>query len=60
MPAKSKSQKPAFQISVKIDATFTSEIQRDVAMKLLNDFLQAWKVNVEEADERNRVSIAKS
>jgi hypothetical protein len=60
MAAKSESRRPAFQISFRIDATFATEIQRDVAMKLLNDFLQAWKVNVEEAHERNRVTIAKA
>ena len=60
MAAKPESHGPAFQISVRISSTFTSEIQRDVAMKLLNDFLQAWKVNVEEADERNTVTISKA
>ena len=59
MASEAKSQKPAVQISVRIDASFASEIQRGVAMKLLKDFLQAWKTNVEEADKRNRVTIAK-
>jgi hypothetical protein len=30
-------------VSIRIDAIFASEIQRYVAMGLLNDFLRAWK-----------------
>jgi hypothetical protein len=54
-----ESHTPIFPISIRIDASFSIQVQRDVAMELLNDFLQAWKVNVEEADERNRVAITK-
>jgi len=60
MAAESEPKTPPFQISVRIDATFGSEIQQDVAMELLNDFLQAWKVNVEEADEKHTVAITKA
>lgn len=46
------------RLSVKIDATFGSEIQRDVSMNVLKEFLQAWKTNVEEANKKNRVVIS--
>jgi len=59
MAAESEPKPATFPISIRIDATFSTEIQSDVAMKLLNDFFQAWKVNVEEARESNRVAIAK-
>jgi Putative transposase len=37
MTAESESQRPIFQISVRISANFSIEIQRDVAMELLNE-----------------------
>ena len=43
---------------MKIDATFGSEIQRDVSMKVLQEFLRAWKTNVEEAHKRNKVVVS--
>ena len=42
---------------VTIDALFASGIQRDVAMKVLGEFLNAWKTNVESSHKKNRVAI---
>jgi hypothetical protein len=30
-----------------IEATFAGDIQRDVAMRVVEEFLEAWKANVE-------------
>lgn len=42
---------------VKIEATFGSDIQHDVSMKVLTQFLEAWKMNVEAAHKKNSVVI---
>jgi hypothetical protein len=42
---------------VKIKASFGSDIQHDVCMKILREFLEAWKMNVESAHKKNRVTI---
>jgi hypothetical protein len=42
---------------VTIDAWFGSRIQRDVAMKVLGEFLNAWKVNVESSHKKNKVTV---
>jgi len=44
-------------LSVSIEALFVSAIQRTVSLKLLSEFLIAWKQNVEAADPRNKVVI---
>ena len=48
---------PSFHISVTIDATFGSEIQRDVSMKVLKQFLAAWMENVKSAHKKNHVAV---
>jgi hypothetical protein len=42
---------------VKIEATFGSDIQHDVSMKILTQFLEAWKMNVEGAHKKNSIVI---
>lgn len=42
---------------VRIEAAFGSDIQRDVSMKILREFLEAWKTNVQSAHKKNRVTI---
>jgi len=42
-------------VSIIIDATFGSEIQRSVSMKVMKEFLAAWAQNVTAAHKRNRV-----
>lgn len=42
---------------VDIEAVFGSEIQRDVAMKVLGELLAAWKSSVESSHTRNKVTI---
>ena len=42
---------------IKVDAMFGSAIQHDVSMKILRELLEAWKTNVELADNKNRVTI---
>jgi hypothetical protein len=43
---------------VKVEAAFGSDIQHDVSMKVLRDFLEAWKMNVESAHKKNKIAIA--
>ncbi len=43
---------------VKVEAVFGSDIQHDVSMKVLREFLEAWKMNVESAHKKNRITIA--
>lgn len=45
-------------VSIMIDATFGSEIQRDVSLKVLKEFLEAWTQNVESSHKKNRVAIS--
>lgn len=42
---------------IRIEAAFGSEIQRDVSMKILREFLEAWQTNVQSAHKKNRVTI---
>jgi hypothetical protein len=42
---------------VRIEATFGSDIQHDVSMKVLTQFLEAWKMNVEGAHKKNSIVI---
>ncbi len=46
-----------FEETITITASFGSEIQRDVSMKVLREFLEAWRRNVESAHKRNRISF---
>jgi hypothetical protein len=43
--------------SVTIQAVFASDIQRDVAMRVLAELLEAWKANVESSHKRNIITI---
>ena len=43
--------------TITIEATFGSEIQRDVAMRVLRQFLSAWRENVESAHKEKKVAI---
>jgi len=45
------------RISVSIDASFIGPIQRNVSVRILREFLAAWKKNVESANARNKVVI---
>ena len=42
---------------VTMDVLFAIGIQRDVAMKVLGEFLNAWKMNVESCHKKNRAAI---
>jgi len=42
---------------ITIEARFGSDIQRDVSMKVLKEFLTAWKANVESAHKKNNITI---
>jgi hypothetical protein len=44
--------------SVIIEAAFASDIQHDVAMRVLGELLEAWKANVESSHKRNIITIA--
>lgn len=44
--------------SSKIQAVFGSDIQHDVSMKVLTEFLEAWKKNVESAHKKNKSVIS--
>jgi hypothetical protein len=43
---------------VTIEATFASDIQRDVSLRVLVEFLEAWRTNVGSAHRRNKITIA--
>lgn len=43
--------------NIAINVIFADKIQQDVAMRVLLEFLGAWRTNVEAADKRNRVTI---
>lgn len=57
MPTTPGQPKPTLHVSIAIDAIFGSEIQRDVSMKVLRQFLDAWTENVTSADKRNSVTV---
>ena len=44
--------------TVTITASFGSEMQRDVAMRILRKVLAAWEAETERLHQKNRVSIA--
>jgi hypothetical protein len=41
-----------------VEAKFGSAHQRDVAMRVIREYLEAWKVSVEERHRKNEVIIA--
>ena len=57
MPTPPGSADSMLSATVTIEATFGSQIQRDVSVKVLREFLDAWKQNVESIHNRNRVII---
>jgi hypothetical protein len=50
-------KKRDFQYSVTIDATFGSEIQHTVGMRLLDQFLATWKDEAESRHKKNSITI---
>ena len=46
------------RLTLTISAAFGSDIQRDVSMRVLREFLDAWKQNVEVAHRRNKIRIS--
>jgi hypothetical protein len=50
------SPKQTLHVSIAIDATFGDEIQRDVSIKVLKKFLDAWTQNIEAAHKNNRAA----
>jgi len=50
--------KPMLHVSITIEATFGSEIQRDVSVKVLKQFLEVWTQNVESSHKKNKVGIS--
>jgi len=43
--------------TVKIQASFGSEYQRDVSMKILRELIASWKESVEDTHRNNTVHI---
>jgi hypothetical protein len=43
--------------TIRITAAFGSEMQRDVAMKILRQILTAWESDTRERHQKNRISI---
>ena len=43
--------------TITITATFGSEMQRDVAVKVLRQILAAWACETEEHHQKNRIGI---
>ncbi len=46
-----------FEETITITAVFGSEIQRDVSMKVLWEFLEAWRQNVQSAHKKNKITL---
>ena len=44
--------------SIIIEATFGSDIQRNVAIRTLARVLEAWKANVESSHKNNKITIS--
>ncbi len=42
---------------IKIEAVFGSDIQHDGSMKVLREFLEAWKRNVESSHKKNNITL---
>jgi hypothetical protein len=54
---KPTAKKSGLRLSVTIDARFGSEMQRTVAMRLLDQFLAAWKEAAESHHKKNSIRI---
>jgi len=54
---KPTAKKGGVRLSVAIDARFGSEMQRAVAMRLLDQFLTAWKEAAESHHKKNSIRI---
>lgn len=48
----------ALKHRVCVEASFGSEIQRDVSLRVLREYLDAWKMNVESSHKKNEVIIS--
>jgi hypothetical protein len=42
---------------IRIEAVFGSDVQHDVSLKVLREFLEAWKMNVQSAHKKNKITI---
>jgi hypothetical protein len=56
-PTPTRVKKAVLGHAVTIEATFGSDHQRAVAVKVLKGLLTAWKVNVESNHKKNAVTI---
>lgn len=57
MPRTSKLPDETLQATVTVEAIFGSDVQKSVGMRVLTQFLEAWKQNVENAHKKNRITI---
>jgi len=57
MPMTPNDRKSIPHVSIVIDATFGSEIQRDVSIKVIKQFIRAWMENVKSAHKKNQVTV---
>lgn len=48
----------ALKYRINIEASFGSEIQRDVSMRVILQYLEAWKMTVESSHKKNEVIIS--
>ena len=48
----------ALNYRISIEASFGSDIQRDVPLRVLREFLEAWNANVESAHKKSEIIIA--
>jgi hypothetical protein len=55
--ARPATKRSALRHSVTIDATFGSEMQRDVALRLLDQLLASWKEMAESHHKKNVIKI---
>jgi hypothetical protein len=46
-----------FTHTITIVATFGSDIQHDVSMRVIKEYLEAWRANVLAGHSRNKVTI---
>jgi hypothetical protein len=46
--------------TVTIHANFGSDVQQSVGMRVLLQFLEAWKENIENAHKKNKVTITQA
>jgi hypothetical protein len=47
----------AFKHIIRIEATFGNDIQHDVSMRVIKEYLEAWKANVLGGHQRNKIVI---